>query len=111
MTYVLVCSSIYGEMYMGHSDDEAEMKEKASAIDTYTTGNVRVVPYENDDIDELIRDTEKFNSIFKEKEQEERKAFGADDNDRIDDRKVFEADDKDRIDDRKVFGDEDEDLF
>lgn len=70
-SYILVCDSAYGTYYIGRGSQE-EMSQMQKDIDKYSTGTLKVIKYDGDDLDDLIENTVEFNKKFSglEKAQE-----------------------------------------
>lgn len=62
-SYILVCDSAYGTYYIGRGSQE-EMSQMQKDIDKYSTGTLKVIKYDGDDLDDLIENTVEFNKKF-----------------------------------------------
>lgn len=63
LNYILVCDSAYGTYYIGRGSQE-EMNQMQKDIDKYSTGTLKVIEYDGDDLDDLIENTVEFNKKF-----------------------------------------------
>ena len=63
-SYILVCDSAYGTYYIGRGSQE-EMNQMQKDIDKYSTGTLKVIKYDGDDLADLIENTVEFNKKFK----------------------------------------------
>lgn len=64
LNYILVCDSAYGTYYIGKGSQE-EMNQMQRDIDKYSTGTLKVIKYDGDDLDDLIENTVEFNKKFR----------------------------------------------